>query len=596
MKGIVLEIFVQTLLYSIAAGDQTNFDNKNGLFETEYDIIIVGGGTAGCILANKLSTNENTSVLLLEAGPSDDIPQLKALLEVPFAQGFLFGSNVDWNIPAKPFTNSAFSLINQTIIAHQGRVLGGSNSINGLAYIRPNPTDLNAWEDEGNEGWNYEEYLKYVRPTQSMYGADPRVAEYFGSNGDMPVERVTHLSELTDKFLEAALEMGYPIEVINGPDHFGFDRAYQTTRYGRRMSTSSAYLKPIMGRRNLHISTLSIVSKILIEKGKAVGVQYYDATGKVHHVRAGSEVVVSAGAINSPKLLMLSGIGPKQHLEEQGIKVLKNLPVGQNLKDQSTMYMTYYINESISMAGSSYNTAQEWMNYQFLGTGAWSNAGHVCTAFINSEDTSMYQRPALAKLYILGFLVGSTGTDLARKIANFRPEIWNELHGDEFSRSGFTILSWLNKEFSSGNVTLKSANPFDNPVVTMGTMQDPRDVENYLKIVRFIEQLVKTETFQTIGATLTVKHHPLCLNFTMGSDDYWRCAIRSDVQSVFHYTSTCMMGHNDSSVVDDKLRVHGIQNLRVADSSIIPVQPSGNIYTTVLYLAERAADIINKGP
>ncbi|XP_063420605.1 oxygen-dependent choline dehydrogenase-like [Mytilus trossulus] len=437
-----------------------------------YDYIVVGSGSAGAVIANILSEDHNVSVLVLETGGSE---LNNDNIRVPLQVGSLQMSNEDWAYFTVPQKYSHRTMIDQKSFWPRGRVLGGSSSINYLTYARGSRHDFDQWSTEGCTGWSYTDVLPY--------------------------------------FLK--------MEDIQIPDLYNSRYAYMqtNTKDGERYSTAKAYLRPVLKRTNLHIGVHSYGTKVLIEQKKAIGVEFINNNRKTQ-VFARKEVIVSAGAVNSPTLLMLSGIGPRKHLQDIGIPLKADLPVGENLEDHIMFFMKYKINQS----------------------------------------------------YTIKDQLKQTG-----------------------SKKEFTILNILSHPRSKGSIRLKSADPFDHPIINPNYLQHPDDVKILISAIRKSQQIVSTKALKEIDATLNAFDiDGICDKDTFDSDSYWECMLRHLAVTVNHPVSTCRMGgfNDTTAVVDPQLRVRGIKGLRVADCSVVRRQVSGNTNAPCIMIGEKAADLI----
>ncbi len=518
-----------------------------------YDVIVVGAGSAGCVLANRLSADDRTRVLLLEAGGTDWRPEIA----VPAAFGKLFRSAVDWAYE----TEAQPALAGRKIFWPRGKVLGGSSSMNAQVYMRGHRMDYDGWAALGNDGWAYDDVLPYFKKSENNTRGASR---FHGAGGPLDISDCRDPNPLTLAMVEAAAAVGIPrIDDFNREDQTGVGLNQVTQRRGRRASTAFAFLNPARKRRNLTVLTSALVSRVTLENGRAVGVTYLDARGKSHSVRASREVVLSGGAINSPQLLMLSGIGPADALRALGIEVVLDLPgVGQNLVDhpalgliqESRLPVSLLLAEGLSSIVS-YLTRR-------LGPLS-SNIAEAC-AFVKS-------RPDLP------------ACDLQFHLAPVEYDLRLE---SEPTVHAFTIGAALVAPKSVGQLRLASTDPRKAPVIDPAYLSDPegedlRSLTASLRLGREIAGAAPLAPFR--GAEL--KPGP-----AVRSDAELEAYVRSHTSTLYHPVGTCRMGTDGSGVVDSKLRVRGVNGLRVADASVMPVIPRGNTNAPTIMIAERAAE------
>jgi len=520
----------------------------------EYDYIIVGAGSAGCVLANRLSADPGTRVLLLEAGPRDTDPWI----HIPLGYGKLFARrDVNWAYDSEPEPN----LNGRRIFSPRGKVLGGSSSINGLVYIRGQPEDFDAWEVPG---WSHVELLPYFKKAEHQCRG---ASAHHGSGGPLGVSDLER-HELCDAFIASAESLGIPRnEDFNGDRQEGTGYYQATMRNGRRSSTAVEYLRPAENRPNLTVETNALASKIIFEGMRAVAVRF-SRNEKSIEVKAKAEILLCGGSFNSPQLLQLSGVGPRALLEQHGIPVVLDAPdVGEGLQDHFYCRTFWRCNKPITLnddMASLWRQAKIGLDYLLFKRGPLTvSAGHAA-AFVRTRPE--LRRPD-AQLYFINFSTAKRGGVL---------HPW----------SGFTIsVSQLQVE-SRGSVRIQAADPRTPPAIRynyLAAENDRRVMVEGLKVARRIAKAAP------LSGYIIKEEFP---GPQLRSDEELLAALRQSGESVFHPTSTCRMGTDARSVVDSQLRVRGVERLRVVDASVIPAVVSGNTNAAVIAIAEKAADLI----
>lgn len=566
-------------------------DEKNIL--PEYDFIIVGAGSAGCVLANRLSEFPHWNVLLIEAGGKEnyvmDIPLLVAPLQV---------SEANWKYKLEPSENVCLGMKGRQCLLPRGKVMGGSSTINFMIYTRGNRHDYNLWEKLGNPGWGSEDVLPYFLKLENMTIPDlRRDTKYHSTRGELPVSYAPYHTPLADAFLEAGRAMGYRTVDYNGETQVGFSYLQASMKNGTRWSASRAFLHPIKNRKNLHIKKWSLVTNILIERDTktAYGVEFFSGKRK-YVVRARKEVIVSAGAINSPKLLMLSGIGPVEHLSELDIPLLQDLKVGYNLMDHiGLMTITFVLNQSVALRERDVMKDKAFMEYMSYHTGPLTVPGCMDgIAFYDSENPYDTEGdPDIELLLSAGSIASETNI---HKILGVREDIYERFYKPIEQFHTWTALPIILRPKSRGRVFLKSRNAFEKPRIYFDFFQESADMDKLLLGVKKVLELGRTQAFQKYGTRLHDIPIPGCEHSEFGSDDYWRCVLRHYAFPIWHLSGTCKMGpaSDRDAVVDSRLRVHGIKRLRVIDSSIIPILPAAHTNAPTMMIAEKGADYIKE--
>ena len=548
-----------------------------------YDYVIVGGGSAGYVLASRLSEDKDLKVLLLEAGSHYDVNKG---FHIPLMQMSAFRTSNDWEYYTESSNESCRGQKDKRCYWPRGRVLGGTSILNAVFYTRGSRFDFDEWFISGCEGWSYKDVFPYFLKFEDIQIDELKSSPYHSTGGPIAVSN-KYVTQLSDKYLKAGEELGYLVQDYNGKDLEGFSIIQKTVRNGVRSSTSLEYLGGTKSRLNLHISVNSHVTKVNIVDKRAVGV-YFIRDGKKLYVKAKKEVILSGGAINSPQLLMLSGIGPKKHLTEMGIKVVADLPVGENLQDHSMILLKSRINKPYSITPSFITSIWSLINYRIFGDGPLAFTLLDSTAFLhNDQEMRGKTYPDIQYTFISALLRYNAFNFNDEVAENLLDDMDNDLHG-------FITSITVTRPFSRGRIQLKSSDPFDHPRIEPNYLSDERDMKMYINAVRIWEKFVETKTISDLGAKISDINMSFCAMFQFRSDEFWECVIRRVIQTVFHPTGTCKMGDakNPSTVVDPELRVKGIQGLRVVDASIFPNITSGNTNAPTIMVAEKAADMI----
>ncbi|MEG4234365.1 GMC family oxidoreductase N-terminal domain-containing protein [Microcoleus sp. Pol11C3] len=501
---------------------------------THYDYIVIGAGSAGCVVANRLTQDSDTNVLLLEAGNPDTKPEI----QIPAQCLSLQGSSVDWSYFSEPEPY----LNNRKIFCPRGKVLGGSSSINIMIYLRGNPHDYDHWQLLGNPGWSYQDVLPYFKKSEhSSRGA----SEFHGVDGELSVTDLIAPAVVSQRFVDAAVALGYD----HNPDPNGMQQEgaglYQLTiKDGKRHSTAAAFLVPILQRPNLTVTTGALVTRLLFEGTRTVGVEYLHE-GTLHQVRVNSEVILSAGAFDSPKLLLLSGIGDAEHLQALGIPVVADLPgVGQNLQDHPVVPVAHEATQDLHTASTS----------------SIGEAG----MFLHTEGN-------LDAAPDLQFLFGP---------AVLAPP------GYAHSGLGFTSFVCLTHPQNIGSVSLRSPDPKDTPMIQMNYLQSEADVQKLVVGIKLLRNLFGASALDEF------RGKEIAPGADKQSDAALVAYVRETCSTVWHPVGTCKMGTDPMAVVDPELRVHGIEGLRVVDASIMPRITTGNTNAPTIMIGEKAADLI----
>ena len=534
--------------------------------ERVYDFIVIGAGSAGCVLANRLSADPKRSVLLIEAGGPDRHP----LVQLPMLMGKLMHSRIyNWSYETEPEPE----LDNRRIYWPRGKTLGGSSTINGMIYVRGNRHDYDRWAQMGSPGWSYAEILPYFRKSE---GHAERRDSFHGAEGGLTVCRARGANPLFDVFVEAGRQAGYPLnDDFNGAEQGGFGRYDFTIRDGRRCSTSKAFLRPVLDRPNLKVETHALTERIVVENGRAAGIQFRQR-GESRRAIASREVILSAGAINSPQILMLSGIGDADELAAHGIQSVHHLPgVGKNLQDHVDVCLVYEVVKPITL----YRDLRVDRLTGAIIRGFLFGKG-VATTFPYEGGAFIRSRPGLEAPDIQAHFMPAL-----EKTANLHwPKLFSRARiGDNH---GVTIrVGPVNPE-SRGAIALRSANPSDPPRIFANYLSTEFDRQTTLAGVKILRDVMSQRAFQGfIGEELAP-------GAKVRSDAELRQWLRQAGGTTLHPVGTCKMGPDPMAVVDSKLKVHGLDGLRVADASIMPIITSGNTNAPSIMIGEKAADLV----
>lgn len=529
-----------------------------------YDYVIVGGGSAGSVLANRLSKDPKNKVLVLEAGRPDYLVDFR--IHMPAALSFLLtGTFYNWGYFSEPEPY----MHNRRIAQPRGKVLGGSSSINGMIWIRGNRGDYDKWgKDQGLEHWDYAHVLPYFKKLETrLKGKD----KYHGDSGPLKLTTPENKNPLFKAFFESVQEAGYPLtDDVNGAQQEGFGKFDQTIYRSRRRSAARSYLHPVKNRPNLTVLTRAMVHKVLFEGKKAVGVEFKKGR-KIQRVTARREVILCGGAINTPQILQLSGVGNAEELEAHGIDVVHHLPgVGENLQDHLEVYVQWECKEPVS----EYPNLSPWrapkigFDWLFRRKGPGATNHFEAGGFIKSQPDKEY--PNL-QYHFLPLAIRYDGSSPAKG-------------------HGFQLHVGPNNSDVRGHVKIKSADPYEAPAILFNYLSTPNERKDWISAVRKTRALIETKAMEKY------RGKELSPGKEVQTDEEILDWVAREGESAYHPSCTCKMGFDDMAVVDDKLKVHGMEQLRIVDASVMPYITNGNIYAPVLMIAEKAADLILENP
>jgi len=524
-----------------------------------FDYVIIGAGSAGSVIANRLSENSKNSVLLIEAGRGEH-----PFAQMPMSFGlFINKAGVNWRYRSAPEEGTA----NRNIPIPRGKMLGGSSSINGLVYVRGQSLDYDTWSQYGNKGWSWEEISKVFKKIENYQNS---TNDYRGSSGLLGISELNDDNPLYEALFKSAESLGYiRNKDYNGPNQEGIAKIQATISNGRRMSANQCYLKPILKRKNLIIITEAMTQKLLLKNKKCYGV-IYKKNNSLIHVHCNKEVILSAGAVSSPQILELSGIGNSEILKKYGIKVNHDLPaVGENFQDHFMARIQWKLkmqNASYNHKGRGIKKIGEVIKYLTIRKGLFSMPAASVIAFLKTQKN--LETPDIQIQYI-PFSVGS----LKKRVFHDFP--------------GMAAACYQLRPNSMGSIHISSNEPEIHPEIKFNFFSDERDKKVLIDAVKIMRKIVEAKPMDHI------RDYEYAPGEKISSDDEIENFIRENAETGFHPSGTCRMGPGSNTVVNDQLKVHGITNLRVADASIFPTIPSGNTNAACIMVGEKVSELIN---
>ncbi|XP_072939105.1 glucose dehydrogenase [FAD, quinone]-like [Epargyreus clarus] len=562
----------------------------------EYDYVIIGGGSAGSVLAARLSEDKpRATVLVIEAGKPEML-----LTDIPALTQYWQLTDYAWPYTMEHQPGICMGSDEQRCYMPRGKALGGTSVTNFMIYSRGRPEDWNKIAGQGNYGWSFDDVLPYFKKSERAELKKYKNAPYRGRDGELTVENVPFRTGLVEAFMEAGRLFGNPTVDYNSPDQLGFGYVQTTTNKGHRLSAAKAFLHNHKRRKNLHILTEARATKIIIEPQtkRAYAVEYIKNNIK-HTVRCRREIILSAGPIASPQLLMLSGVGPQEHLQTLGIPVIKDLRVGRTLYDHVCFAgIIFRLNSTnASLMEPKVATLPNLMQWLQFGDGLLTTPGTVeAIGYIKTPLSDNPENVPDIELIDMGGSLTSDYGGAFRKSWKISDRTYQTAFSSLNGFDTWQTVPMLLHPKSKGYLELRDTNPFSHPKIYGNYFSDARDIQTLKEATKYIINLGESAPFKKYNAKLHLAPYPSCATHPPGSDSYWECAIRTMVVSLHHQIATCKMGPNTDpdAVVDPELRVHGVDGLRVVDTSIIPSTLSGHTYAPAVMIGEKGADMIKK--
>jgi len=558
-----------------------------------YDFIVVGAGSSGSVVAARLAES-SASVLLLEAGTDGSY-----LTDIPAAVGATLGSSLDWAYLTQADGQSCLGMQGDQCLWHAGKVVGGGSTINGMLYVRGDQEDYDAWERRGNPGWGWEDVLPYFKKSEDQLNTHyARNTKFHSVGGRLPIGDIGFKTPLSDTFLQAGEYLGFPVKDINTGNSTGFTVMQATIKDGKRFSSAKSFLKPIIGNPNLSVLPEAFVEKLLVSSKHGVRAEgvVFTRQGRRYRVKARKEVIVSSGVVGSPKLLMLSGIGPRHHLQQLGIPVHADLPVGQNMQSHvGTGEAVFTLEQPVSFNPIRIFTNPLNIISYLRGEGplgavsGFEGMGIYRTGLDSSSSWPDIQ------LNLISVTPGVDAGLVYRHSLNMDDQMFTKWKALAF-KEGFSILPVLVHPKSRGTIKLRSRNPLEQAEINPNYFDNPLDVKRLISGIKLSLALGNSKPFKRFGARFYDRPIEFCKAFAPYSDAYWECAIRYFTYPLYHDACTCPMGPvtDHTAVVNSRLQVHGVTRLRVVDASVMPELTSGNTHAPCVMIAEKAADMIKQ--
>jgi len=535
----------------------------------EFDFVVVGAGSSGCVMANRLTACGRYKVLLLEAGPTD---QQNPLIKMPAGIAALMSSRkYTWRF----WTTPQAHLGNREMFQPRGKTLGGSSSINACVNIRGNAADFNLWADLGCDGWSYDEVLPYFKKSENyaplQHGPNKELSRFHGMNGPLHISSSAHLNPVSAAFVQAGIQAGWPRnEDFNGASQTGFGIYKSYHKDGQRFSNARAYLWPILGRTNLTVLTEVRVSRVVFDGKQATGIEYI-SRGLKKLVKARREVVLSAGAFNTPQILMLSGVGPRSELERHNIPLQHELPgVGKNLQDHLDVFLVMRAKRGVTISMRPMAVGRRFLElfkYIFFKRGEFSSHLAEAGGFVKSVESEPIED---LQFHVVPLPATRHGLNL-----------W-----PLFRHYAYSIMAYDLRPLSRGELRLKSADPMDAPEIDPNYGAHQRDIDRLVRAIKILRNLVKQPALKAYSRS------ELAPGARVQTDSDLERWVRQTAETAYHPVGTCKMGVDDMAVVDSRLRVRGLTGLRIVDCSIMPTLLGGNTNAAATMIAEKAADMV----